>query len=250
MAMSSSIICISADCPRIFLFQSPTLAGNAVLLALFTILIPTALVLGVRYKGSGFATAIATSLALEVVGYVGRLLLRNNHNNSTYFAIFLAGTNLGPTCICGAIFSIVPRIIAVYGEEYRSWRPVWYLLFLSVLTTVSLVLELVGSIVSTVQDAPTAVRKSLGVYPSYQLLTSIKVETGIRVLVAGLAIQLVALTIFVLHATLFAITLRTRQHDLDPKFAPVYTSVLFRISLVGMRHTPSQQENQLTVYKP
>ncbi|GAW19777.1 hypothetical protein ANO14919_092680 [Xylariales sp. No.14919] len=215
MTIGSSLTCVSVDCPRIFLFQPPSLAGNAVLLAFFTILIPIALALGVKYKSPGFTTFIATGLALEAVGYVGRLLLRNNQNNPTYFAIFLTGTTLGPTCICGAMFSVVPRIIAIYGEEYRSWRPFWYLLLLSALTIASLALELVGSVVSTTQEAPTVV------------------EAGIRLLVVGLAIQLVALSIFALHATLFTITLRTRQHNLDPKFAPVYTSTLFKISLAA-----------------
>ncbi|KAI0540493.1 RTA1 like protein-domain-containing protein [Xylaria digitata] len=215
MAMGSSITCISADCSRVFLFQPPTLAGNAVLLAFFSALIPIALALGARYKSPGFSTAIATGLALETVGYVGRLLLRNNHDSRNCFAAFLIGTTLGPTCICGAMFSIAPRIVAIYGEEYRSWRPVWYLLLVSVLTMVSFVFELVGSLVATVQGAPTIV------------------ETGVRLLAVGLAVQLIALTIFVFHATLLAITLRTRQHDLDPSFAPVYNSFLFRLSLAA-----------------
>ncbi|KAF2967650.1 hypothetical protein GQX73_g5933 [Xylaria multiplex] len=250
MAMGSSITCISADCSRAFLFQPPTLAGNAVLLAFFAALIPIALLLGAKYKSPGFSTAIATGLALETVGYVGRLLLRNNNDSRHCFAAFLIGTTLGPTCICGAMFSIAPRIVAIYGEEYRSWRPVWYLLLVSVLTMVSFVFELVGSLVSTIQSAPATVRKPLHVYPSYQLVTSIKVETGVQLLAVGLGVQLIALTIFVFHATLFAITLRTRQHNLDPRFAPVYNSFLFRLSLAGMRHFTFKDRNQLTIDKP
>ncbi|KAI3342437.1 RTA1 like protein-domain-containing protein [Ustulina deusta] len=213
--MASSITCISANCLRV----PPTLTGNAILLAFFAILIPIAVALGARYKSLGFATAISTGLSLEVVGYVGRLLLHSHHNNGIDFTIFLVGTTLGPTCICGAMFWIVPRIVAVYGDQYRCWRPVWYLLLFSVLTIVSLVLEFAGSIVSTVQDAPTAV------------------ETGVRVLIAGLAVQLLALAIFVLHGILFAITLRTRQHELNPKFAFVYTSALFRLFLAAFTST-------------
>ncbi|KAI1428586.1 RTA1 like protein-domain-containing protein [Xylaria sp. FL1777] len=213
MAVTNPITCVSADCSRVFLLQPPTLAGNAVLLALFAILIPLALLLGFRYRSLGFATAVATGLSLEVLGYIGRLLLRSHDNNRADFAIFLIGTILGPTCICGAMFWVAPRIIAVYGEEYRSWRPVWYLALLSVLTIVSLVFEFAGSIASTAQDAPIAV------------------ETGVRVIVVGLALQLVAFTIFVLHGILFAIALLTRQHGLDPKFASVYRSTPFKTFL-------------------
>lgn len=142
-----------------FLYQPPSLAGNAVLLALFAILIPIALLLGIRYRSLGFAIPLAGGLALEVVGYIGRLLLRSDLSSRTDFAVFLVGTTLGPTCICGAMFLIVPRVVAVYGDEYRSWRPVWYLLLLCLLTVVSLVLELAGAVVSTAEDVPAVVCK-------------------------------------------------------------------------------------------
>ncbi|KAI0813323.1 RTA1 like protein-domain-containing protein [Xylaria sp. FL0064] len=219
MAIANSITCSFTHCSRIFLFQPPTLTGNAILLTFFAILIPIALVLGAKYRSLGFAIAIATGLSLEVVGYIGRLLLHSHNNDRIDFVIFLVGTILGPTCICGAMFWTVPRIVAVYGEEYRSWRPFWYLLFFSVSTMVSLALEFAGSIIATVQDAPRAV------------------ETGLQVLVAGLAVQLFALVIFVLHGILFAITLRTRQHELDPKFAFVYTSTSFKLFIAAFTFT-------------
>ncbi|KAI1130098.1 hypothetical protein F5Y10DRAFT_263520 [Nemania abortiva] len=216
MAVASSIDCSSADCSRTFFSQPPSLVGNAVLLALFAALIPGALVLGTRYKGLWFAGAITIGLSLEVAGYVGRLLLRGDPTSRADFAVFLAGTTLGPTCICGAIFSIVPRIVAIYGEQYRSWRPVWYLLIFSVLTVVSLVLEFAGSVISTIRDAPTVI------------------DTGPRLLVAGLAVQLVALIIFAMHAILFSIALRMRQRGLDPEYALIYTSGLFKSFLFAL----------------
>ncbi|KAI0974165.1 hypothetical protein F4678DRAFT_400953 [Xylaria arbuscula] len=213
MAMSSSTACFSPDCAPVFLSRPPTLPGNAVLLAFFVVLIPIALVLGAKYRSLGFAAAIAMGLSLEVVGYVGRLLLHSHPNNRANFTIFLIGTTVGPTWICGAIFWVVPRIVRVYGEGYRSWRSIWYLLLLAVLTTASLGLELAGSIISVTQDVPAAT------------------ETGVRVLVAGLAVQLAALAIFFLHGVFFAITLR--QHDLDPKFSSIYTSTSFKLFLAA-----------------
>lgn len=157
--MASSVTCAAADCSRSFFYQPPTLTGNAVLLALFATLIPVALALGAKYRSLGFATAIATGLALEVVGYVGRLLLHSKPDSRVGFVLFLIGTTLGSTCVSGAMSLIVPRIVAVYGKEYHSWRPVWYLTLFSILTVVSLILELAGSVVLTIHDAPTTVCK-------------------------------------------------------------------------------------------
>ncbi|KAI1270775.1 hypothetical protein F5Y18DRAFT_414370 [Xylariaceae sp. FL1019] len=202
-----------ADGARQFLDYQPTLGGNAVFLALFAILIPIALWLGFRYSSVGFGTAIATGLALEVVGYIGRLLLHSSPNNRSAFIVFLVGTILGPTCICAAIFLTMPRIVAVYGEEYRSWRPNWYLYLFAALFGISFVLELAGSLVSTIHD------------------DNDQIDTGIQVAVAGLAIQLATLIIFIVHGVCFAIALRTRQHGLDPKFAAIYNSKLYSITI-------------------
>ncbi|KAI1336565.1 RTA1 like protein-domain-containing protein [Xylariaceae sp. FL0016] len=213
--MANSADCNSGDCARVFLTYQPSLAGNAVLLALFAILIVVALTFGFKYRSSVFATAVSTGLGLEVMGYIGRLLLHGNPDSRGDFIVFLLGTILGPTCICGAMFLVMPRIVKIYGDEYHSWRPVWYLFLFYALTTVSLILQLAGILVSTVLDG------------------SDMIDIGVRVTVVGLVIQLVAIAIFVGHAILFAIALRTRRHVLDDKYASVYSSGFYKGFMVA-----------------
>ncbi|KAI1805123.1 RTA1 like protein-domain-containing protein [Daldinia bambusicola] len=211
--MANSTDCVSSHCSRIFLIYEPSLAGNGVFLALFAILIPVAFTLGIKYKSTVFSTAVMTGLALEVVGYIGRILLHNAPADRSGFILFLIGTVVGPTFICGSILFIIPRIIIVYGEEFRSWRPTWYSFLLQGLTAISLVLELAGGLVSTIQDDQG------------------KVDIGSNVLVAGLAIQLVTLVIILGHAVLCAIAIHTRHHMLDIKFAGIYNSGSFKAFL-------------------
>ncbi|KAI2624867.1 RTA1-domain-containing protein [Hypoxylon sp. NC1633] len=216
--MTGSVDCTVSYCSRVFLIYRPSLPGNALFLAAFAVLIPLTLGLGIKYNSSIFSTTVATALALEVVGYIGRVLLYNNPTDRTDFILFLIGTIIGPTLICGAVFRVLPRIIAVYGEEFRSWRSVWYQYLFHAFTTVSTVLQLAGGLYSTIQDTPGE-------------LTSVEIDTGIHLLVAGLVIQLLALVIFVGHATLFTIAVRTRQHALDAKFAGIYNSWSFKAFL-------------------
>ena len=61
-----------------------------------------------------------------------------------------------------------------------------------------------------------------------------QVDTGTRVLAAGLAVYLIGLIVFAGHACLFAIAVRTRHHILDVTFAAVYNSGLFRAFLFGV----------------
>ncbi|KAI0005231.1 RTA1 like protein-domain-containing protein [Xylariaceae sp. FL0662B] len=211
--MASSADCTSSGCSRVFLTYQPSPAGNAVLLALFATLIPLAFGLGIKYKSYAFSTAIATGLALEVMGYIGRLLAHNHPNDRNDFVVFLVGTLIGPNFICAATFPVMPRIVALYGDEFRTWRPVWFPYMFYAMTALSFVLELAGGIISTVQDERYII------------------DTGSRVVSVGLAVQSAALAIFGGHATLFFIAIRARPHALGAKFATLYNSTAFKIFL-------------------
>ncbi|RYP78828.1 hypothetical protein DL771_000213 [Monosporascus sp. 5C6A] len=105
--------------------------------------------------------------------------------------------------------------MTMYGSEFRTWRPSWYLPVFYGLTAVSLVLEIAGGVVSTTNLASNAI------------------DMGVRVLAVGVAIHLIALTIFAAHAILFAIALQTRRHVLDSAYTSVYNSRLFRAFPTG-----------------
>lgn len=139
-------------CPRVFLAHEPSLAGNAIFLVLFAALVPVAFGLGLKYRSPFFATAITTGLALEAVGYIGRVLLHSDAADRNFFVLFLVGTVLGPTFVCAAVFLVMPRIVAIYGDNFRSWRPIWYRFLFYVVTTVVVMLELAGGIIAVMRD--------------------------------------------------------------------------------------------------
>lgn len=56
----------------------PTLAGNAVLLAFFVVLLIAQIVLGIRYRTWGYQVGLWGGLILEIIGYAGRLQLHEN----------------------------------------------------------------------------------------------------------------------------------------------------------------------------
>lgn len=143
--------CSRDDCLHGFLSYQPSLAGNVALLALFTVLVPIAIVLGFRYHSLVFTTTVITGLLLEVIGYVGRVLLSQSDNGSrTDYALSQLGTILAPTVISLAIFRLMPPIVAAYGDQYRPWRPKWHNLVFYTFTTTCLVLQAAGAVLSTV----------------------------------------------------------------------------------------------------
>lgn len=235
--MASSADCPLEGCSRVFLTYSLSLGGNVALLALFAVLIPVTLAMGIRYNNTIFSTALATGLALEVMGYIGRILMSTGAPTRSSFTVFLLGTIIGPNFIFGAMVYVMQRIITLYGQEFQTWRRTWYFNMLYGLTVLSLVLETAGGAVSTSLLASDTVGLTTELPASTSFANKqSQVNPGDRVLAVGLAIHLVALVIFTAHAGLFAIAVRTRHHILDPTHAPVYNSGLFRVFLIGM-HT-------------
>lgn len=64
----------------------PTLAGNALYAAILGLILIAQIGLGIRYRTWGFMVGMTCGLVLEVVGYVGRIML---HNNPFDFNAFL-----------------------------------------------------------------------------------------------------------------------------------------------------------------
>jgi hypothetical protein len=56
----------------------PTVPGNAIYAAIFGILLVAQLGLGIRYKTWGFMVGMLAGLALELVGYAGRIMIHND----------------------------------------------------------------------------------------------------------------------------------------------------------------------------
>ena len=147
--MANSAHCPLEDCARVYPTYDPSLGGNVTFLVLFAVLIPVALAMGFRYHNMVFSTALTTGFALEVMGYIGQVLLSNGKSSRASYIVFLLGTILGPNFIFGAMFLVMPHVVRLYGQEFKGWRPSWYRAMFYGLSILSLALELAGSFVAT-----------------------------------------------------------------------------------------------------
>jgi hypothetical protein len=85
------------DCPDVCTWQTcsiacgqvtyvPSLAGNALYIAIFCVLLVAHVILGLKHRTWGFLAGMTIGLALEITGYGGRIML---HNNPFDFSAFL-----------------------------------------------------------------------------------------------------------------------------------------------------------------
>lgn len=69
-----------------YVHYQPSIAGNALFLAIVVILALCQLALGIRYKTGLMAVSMLLGLATEALGYIARILL---HSDPFYRAYFL-----------------------------------------------------------------------------------------------------------------------------------------------------------------
>jgi hypothetical protein len=111
--------CTPATCPVAsgYLAYQPSLVGTAILLAGFAVLVPVQAFAGWRYKTPLFAVALVVGLLLAILGYVGKLLLRLDQARQSYFLLSLLGTVVGPAFVAAAIYTVLPHVLNVHGQE-------------------------------------------------------------------------------------------------------------------------------------
>lgn len=81
------------------------------------------------------------------MGYVGKILLRDDLASKTYFALSILGTATGPTLITAAIYTILPHVLAIYGSDLGSTlEPVWLRCFFFAFDGFTFAFQAVGCI--------------------------------------------------------------------------------------------------------
>ncbi len=83
--------CTLGTCPldEGYVTYVPSLAGNALFLAIFSIFLFIHLFLAFRYRTLGFGISFFAGIVLEIIGYVGRIQMHFNPFSRDAFLIYL-----------------------------------------------------------------------------------------------------------------------------------------------------------------
>lgn len=223
--------CTTCPFPEGYLPYAPSTAGNAFLLAAFAALVPVSLFLGYRHPALGFTLNFVAALCLEVLGFAGRLLLGADRKSETFFALYLLGSVLGTTAFASAILVVLPHLLGLYGASARRGARV--AVGSGVLLVMIGVLEVVGIAFAVfgIRGAAVSLFETTHI-PSKKIPVLTRDTQNTRVLVAGLAIQVLALVLFVAIHSWVAPGLRSKAH-VDPQRETVHQSPKFKRFLLG-----------------
>lgn len=158
---------LTCPVPDGFFSSPPSAAGSGFFLAAFSLLIPVHLFTGIRYRTPLYSSAIIAGLAFEVMGYIGRILLKSDVASTSYFALYLTGVNMGPTFLTAAIFLTLPRIVVLYGKGFTLIsQPLYFAMFFLAFGAFALAFETAGAAFAATGGIPEEVSLQDSLQPS------------------------------------------------------------------------------------
>ncbi|KAI9150568.1 Efflux pump himE [Paramyrothecium foliicola] len=160
------------------LHYRPNQGANGTFIGVFGLAMLLHTAQSLRTKSWGFTTSVVLGCAMEIAGYVGRLILHDNPFSFGGFLCQIICITVAPVFFCAAIYVLLSQIINHVDPTISRFKPQFYYWIFIPLDIVSLVLQAVGgalSCVATTQD---------------------DVQIGVDISLAGLCFQVVTLTAF------------------------------------------------------
>ncbi|KAJ4353088.1 hypothetical protein N0V95_003683 [Ascochyta clinopodiicola] len=169
----------------------PNMAGNAVYLVCFGLLLISQIWLGTRSKTWKYMATVCVGILGEMAGYVGRVMLNANPFLMNNFLVNLIPLTIAPALLTAGIYLCLGRVIVVVGEENSRLKPKMYTYTFVGCDVLALVLQAIGGgLAATAKDKRGS-------------------DQGVRIMIAGLISQVFTMALFM--ALWLDFGLRTRQ---------------------------------------
>ncbi|KAK9318379.1 RTA1 like protein-domain-containing protein [Lipomyces starkeyi] len=194
----------------------PSMGGNAFLAAIFGVCCLAQVFLGLRYKTWGFLIGAVCGMILEIIGYVGRIMMNQDPFSKNDFLIYLVCLTIAPAFLSACIYLCLGRIVVVYGEDISRFRPRFYALVFCTCDFISLLLQAIGGAIASIAND----------YNTTQL--------GIHIMIAGLSFQVFSLVLFVILCGDFALRLWRKPLSWNMSHRELFGSVIFQSFLWGL----------------
>lgn len=134
---------------------------------------------------------------------------------------YLICLTIAPAFFTAAIYICLGRIVIVYGEDISRIRPRTYTILFVTCDIIALVLQAAGGAITSIADSD---QKSLG-------------DTGVNIMIAGLAFQVASLTLFIVLASEFALRVRRSSEVMkNASTASVRSGLKWKMFLLGKCH--------------
>jgi hypothetical protein len=116
-----------------YYFYRVSLSANAAFLALFAVsLIGFIATYALTRRATAFTIAMCSGVALEVLGYAGRIMSWENQWNDSGFLMQIVCLTIAPAFMAGGIYLCLRRIVYAFGPENSRISPEAYTRIVSI----------------------------------------------------------------------------------------------------------------------
>ncbi|KAG5797575.1 hypothetical protein H9Q69_003369 [Fusarium xylarioides] len=181
ISFGSDANCTLELCPleSSILRYQPNLPANAIFIGVFGLSMALHIFQGIKMKTWGFMASMMAGCILEIIGYIGRLIIHDNPFDFIGFLLQIIMITIAPVFFSAAIYVLLSQVINFVDPNVSRFSPKYFYWIFIPSDIISLILQAVGgavSVVSTAQD---------------------DVKTGEDISIAGLVFQVVTLLCFV-----------------------------------------------------
>ncbi|CDR43753.1 CYFA0S12e03950g1_1 [Cyberlindnera fabianii] len=159
--------------------NTPSFGGNLAMTIIMSILFFIHTGIGLFFQTWWFSISYCLGTASEIAGYIGRLLGSHDTQNSNYFLLQIITLTIAPCFIMAGIYFLLSQVIMVYGTQFSLLKPKRYSQIFIMCDILSLLIQAIG-----------------GAMGSNALKHFKSPKNGTHVMVAGLVLQVVSMTIF------------------------------------------------------
>ncbi|KAF5648327.1 phospholipid-translocating ATPase [Fusarium sp. NRRL 52700] len=181
ISFGSDANCTLELCPleSSILRYQPNVPANAIFIGVFGLSMALHIFQGIKMKTWGFMTSMMAGCILEIIGYIGRLIIHDNPFDFIGFLLQIIMITIAPVFFSAAIYVLLSQVINFVDPSVSRFSPKYFYWIFIPSDIISLILQAVGGAISVVSTAQE------------------DVKTGEDISIAGLVFQVVTLLCFV-----------------------------------------------------
>ncbi|KAH8671574.1 RTA1 like protein-domain-containing protein [Xylariales sp. PMI_506] len=210
--------CTLSTCPisETSLGYVPNFGGNIFFVAWFAILTISQLVICTRHKTWSYLFGQFCGLILEAVGYGARVQLSRNPFASGPFILNVVAITIAPVFLNFTIYLCLGRVVLVFGRHLSRLPFRAYTAIFVGIDVLCLLLQAGGAAWTQVPN-----------------ITPTSLSAAIKLLKAGLGLQVGSLAVFILLALDLGIRVSRRRSDWGLEYAEIRSKKAFSNFLIG-----------------
>ncbi|RLV91986.1 Sphingoid long-chain base transporter RSB1 [Spathaspora sp. JA1] len=155
--------------------------ANIIFLVIFTITFVYTLLMLIKSRYHWYNVAFTGGLALEFLGFLGRVLSFSDMTNDNFFLLQLISLTIAPAFLMGGIYFLFGQLVVIHGRKFSLLKPLHYSYIFIGCDILSLVIQAAGGAQASIASQ------------NYN-----NAKPGTNVMIAGIAFQVFAMSIFMI----------------------------------------------------